>query len=132
MSNTGERDGDEVVQLYVRDPVASVTRPVLELKGFARVSVPAGESRSVRFEVPIGQIGFYDRGLRYVVEPGDIQLFVGTSSESLIDAGTVSYHLRACRADEGVRRLGDDRGLTSADGARLTHRVPATAESTQF
>ena len=94
LSNIGERDGDEVVQLYMRDPVASVTRPVLELKGFARVRVPAGESRSIGFEVPIGQIGFYDRGLRYVVEPGDIQLFIGNSSESLIDAGTVSITSR--------------------------------------
>ncbi len=104
LSNIGRHDGDEVVQLYVRDPVASVTRPVLELKGFARVSVPVGESRTVRFQVPIAQVGFYDRELRYVVEPGDIQVFIGTSSESLIDAGTITVpdgHVGLAKAFDG-------------------------------
>ena len=90
VTNTGERDGDEVVQLYVRDPRASVTRPVLELKGFVRVSVPAGESRAVTFTTPVGQLGFYDRELAYVVEPGEIDVFVGTSSTELVAAGTVT------------------------------------------
>ncbi|HEU5111892.1 MAG TPA: glycoside hydrolase family 3 N-terminal domain-containing protein, partial [Acidimicrobiia bacterium] len=61
VTNTGDMDGDEVVQLYVRDPVASVTRPVLELKGFARVGLPARGSARVSFEVPVGQLGFYNR-----------------------------------------------------------------------
>jgi beta-glucosidase len=88
VTNTGERDGDEVVQLYIRDPVASVTRPVLELKAFARVEVPAGVSRQITFRLPVGQLGFYDRDLRYVVEPGEIEVMVGTSSQDLIQAGT--------------------------------------------
>ena len=77
-----------MVQLYIRDPVASVTRPVLELKAFARVEVPAGVSRRITFRLPVGQLGFYDRDLRYVVEPGEIEVMVGTSSQDLIRAGS--------------------------------------------
>jgi beta-glucosidase len=88
VANTGERDGDEVVQLYVRDPQASVTRPVLELKGFVRVEVRAGASKRITFRLPVGQLGFYDRQLRYVVEPGEIEVMVGTSSQELVHAGT--------------------------------------------
>ena len=90
VTNTGNRAGDEVVQLYVRDPWASVTRPVLELKGFVRVALAAREARSVTFTTPIGLLGFHDRNLDYVVEPGEIDVFVGTSSVELIDAGTVT------------------------------------------
>jgi beta-glucosidase len=89
LTNTGGMEGDEVVQLYVRDPVASVTRPVLELKAFARVTVAPGESRTVRFQVPVAQLGFYDRDLDHVIEPGSVQLFVGTSSQSLVPAGEI-------------------------------------------
>ena len=88
VSNTGKMEGDEVVQLYVRDPVATVTRPVLELKGFARVGLPAGGSRQVTFHLPVGQLGFYDRELKYVVEPGLIEVLVGTSSADLQVAGS--------------------------------------------
>jgi beta-glucosidase len=89
MTNTGDREGDEVLQLYVRDPRASVTRPVLELKGFVRVPLPAGETRTVTFTTPVGQLGFYDKDLAYVVEPGELEVFVGTSSTNLTAAGTV-------------------------------------------
>ncbi|MDF2733318.1 MAG: beta-glucosidase, partial [Desertimonas sp.] len=90
VTNTGDRDGDEVVQLYVRDPAASVTRPVLELKGFVRVGLAAGDSRRVTFGTPVGQLGFHDRDLAYVVEPGTIDVFVGTSCVDLVEAGTVT------------------------------------------
>ena len=90
VTNEGSRPGAEVVQLYVRDPTASVTRPVLELKGFARVSLAVGESRTVTFETPVAQLGFYDRDLAYVVEPGVIDVFVGTSSADLIAVGAVT------------------------------------------
>ena len=89
-ANTGGRPGDEVVQLYVRDPRATVTRPVRELKSFVRVELAPGESRTVTFRVPVAQLGFYDRGLSYVVEPGAIQVFVGRSSDDLIEAGKVT------------------------------------------
>jgi len=90
VTNTGGRGGDEVVQLYVRDPVASVTRPVLELKSFVRVRLSPGESRTVTFETPIGQLGFCDRELDHIVEPGRFDLFVGTSSVDLVDVGSVT------------------------------------------
>jgi beta-glucosidase len=90
ITNTGRREGDEVVQLYVRDPSASVTRPVLELKGFVRVSLGTDESRRVTFSTPVGQLGFHDRELAYVVEPGHIDLFLGTSSVDLLEAGSVT------------------------------------------
>jgi beta-glucosidase len=90
ITNTGHREGDEVVQLYVRDPSASVTRPVLELKGFVRVRLGAGESRRVTFTTPVGQLGFHDRDLAYVVEPGELDIFVGTSSVDLVAVGTIS------------------------------------------
>jgi beta-glucosidase len=89
LANIGETVGDEVVQVYLRDPEASVTRPVLELKSFARVEVPAGGSKSITFELPIGQLGFYDRSSVYVVEEGEIEILVGTSSADLILAGEV-------------------------------------------
>jgi beta-glucosidase len=90
VTNTGGRAGDEVVQLYVRDPAATVTRPVLELASFVRVPLAPGESRAVTFETPVGQLGFYDRGLAYTVEPGRIDVFVGTSSTDLVEAGSVT------------------------------------------
>jgi len=89
VANTGERRGDEVVQVYVRDREASLTRPVLELKSFARVPLEPGESRRLTFEIPVGQLGFHDRSLAYTVEPGVFEFFVGTSSDSVVDAGSV-------------------------------------------
>lgn len=88
LSNEGGREGDEVVQVYVRDPMASVTRPVLELKSFARVELPAGGSTQITFRLPAAQLGFHDRDIRYVVEPGQIEVLVGTSSRDLVEAGT--------------------------------------------
>jgi beta-glucosidase len=92
VTNTGERPGDEVVQLYVRDPAASVTRPVLELKSFVRVQLAPGESRTVTFATPAAQLGFHGRDLAYVVEPGRIDVLVGRSSAAadLVDAGHVT------------------------------------------
>jgi beta-glucosidase len=89
-ANTGDRAGDEIVQLYVRDPRASVTRPVLELKSFARVELEPGESKTVTFRVPVAQLGFYDQELSYVVEPGVIEVFVGRSSDEVVEAGRVT------------------------------------------
>jgi beta-glucosidase len=92
VDNTGRREGDEVVQLYTRDPRASLTRPVLELKAFARVSVPAQGRRTVTFTLRPGQLGFYDRQLRYVVEPGEIEVHVGSSVDDLRLAGTFTIN----------------------------------------
>jgi beta-glucosidase len=90
VTNTGRHAGDEVVQLYVRDPAASVTRPVLELTSFVRVELAAGETRTVAFETPVGQLGFYDGQLAYVVEPGQLDVFVGTSSADLVEVGSAT------------------------------------------
>jgi beta-glucosidase len=90
VSNASNRPGDEVVQLYVRDPVASVTRPVRQLVAFARVELAPGESRTVTFETPVGQLGFPGRDLAYVVEPGRLDVLVGTSSAQLVEVGSVT------------------------------------------
>jgi len=105
VANTGDRNGDEVVQLYIRDPEASVTRPVLELKGFARVELEPGESKQVTFELPVAQIGFYDRDLCYVVEPGVVEVFVGTSARDLLEAG--SFTVVADSSDGPVTKAFD-------------------------
>jgi beta-glucosidase len=86
VENVGSHAGDEVVQLYVRDVVASLTRPVQELKGFQRVTLGPGEKRTVQFALASEHLGFFDREMRWVVEPGLFKLRVGTSSESGLEA----------------------------------------------
>ncbi len=83
VTNTGERSGDEVAQLYVHDRVASVTRPVRQLVGFERVTLAPGETRTVRFHLAADALAFYDRGKRRVVEPGLFDVMVGGSSDAL-------------------------------------------------
>lgn len=80
VENTGRRAGDEVVQLYIQDIVASVTRPVRELKGFERVTLRPGEKRRVSFTLTPKHLGFYNREMRFVVEPGDFKVWASTSS----------------------------------------------------
>jgi beta-glucosidase len=80
VTNTGKRTGDEVVQLYIRDVAASVTRPVRELKGFQRVTLRPGEKRMVEFTLTPALLGFYNREMRFVVEPGEFKVMVGRSS----------------------------------------------------
>lgn len=84
--NTGDRAGHEVVQLYVRDEVASMTRPVKQLRGFRRVALRPGESQTVRLELPVGGLGFYDREMKYVVEPGVFRVWVGPNSAEGLSA----------------------------------------------
>jgi beta-glucosidase len=80
VQNRGQRTGDEVVQLYIRDVAASVTRPVKELKGFQRITLRAGETRRIEFTLTPELLGFYNREMQFVVEPGEFQVMVGTSS----------------------------------------------------
>jgi beta-xylosidase len=80
VTNTGSRRGDEVVQVYVRDCVASVTRPVKELKAFRRVSLDPGETRAVSLDLGPDALAFYDIDMKYRVEPGEFRILVGTSS----------------------------------------------------
>jgi beta-glucosidase len=83
VANTGDRDGEEVVQLYLRDEFASSSRPVKQLAGFARLALRAGESRRVNFHLDLSQLGFYDPQMRFVVEPGGVEVQVGASSEDI-------------------------------------------------
>ena len=83
VTNTGEVQGDEVVQLYVCDEFATVPRPVKELKAYVRISLGPGESREVIFHLPVDQLAFYDRDLNLVLEPGRIMLMIGSSSEDI-------------------------------------------------
>jgi beta-glucosidase len=81
VTNTGKRAGAEVVQLYIRDLVSSVTRPVKELKGFKKVFLKPGESATVTLDITPASLSFYDINMKYVVEPGDFEIMVGTSSQ---------------------------------------------------
>ena len=83
VTNTGERHGDEVVQLYVRDKVSSVTRPVKELKGFERVSLAPGESREVGFTLGPEALRIWNDGMQRVVEPGEFEIMTGPNSVDL-------------------------------------------------
>ena len=87
LQNTGPRCGTEVAQLYVRDLVGSVTRPVRELKAFERVTLDPGEARTLRFEVPLAQLGFIGRDMRYQVEPGDFKLWIGPDATRGLEGG---------------------------------------------
>ncbi len=84
ITNTGQRTGDEIVQLYVRDLVGEVTRPVKELKGFQKITLKPGESQRVRFEIPAQRLGFHGLDMRYKTEPGAFKVWVGpNASEGL-------------------------------------------------
>ncbi|WP_010135131.1 beta-glucosidase BglX [Ochrovirga pacifica] len=85
LKNIGDRAGKEVVQLYIRDVVASVTRPVKELKGFKLVSLSKNEEKSIRFVLTNKELGFYNNQGEFVVEPGEFSVFVGGSSKTVIE-----------------------------------------------
>ncbi|WP_345751138.1 beta-xylosidase/alpha-l-arabinosidase [Microbacterium rhizophilus] len=89
VTNTGERDGVDVVQLYGHDVAASVTRPVAQLLAYARVELAAGQSRRVTFDVPTQRVSFTDRRLVRVVEPGAIEVWVGSHAEAAAPAASV-------------------------------------------
>jgi beta-glucosidase len=84
VSNTGPRKGDEVVQLYLHDPVASISQPVRRLRGFERLTLDPGTSRTVTFTLDKSDFGFYDNRGKFVVEPGRIDLYAGNSSSATL------------------------------------------------
>ena len=92
VENAGRRAGDEVVQLYIRDPVATMSRPVKELKGFQRVTLQPGEKRRVEFLLDREHLGFWNREMRYVVEPGEFRVMVGANSVDVLEA---KFHVDA-------------------------------------
>ena len=83
VTNTGKHDGAEVVQLYIRDLVGSITRPVRELKGFNKIFLRAGESKTVSFTITRDLLRFYDYDLNYVAEPGDFDIMIGGNSQAV-------------------------------------------------
>ncbi len=89
VTNTGQRTGDEVAQLYVRDLVGSVTRPIKELKAFEKFALEPGERKTIRFEVPVQRLGFHGLDLKYTVEPGDFKIWVGPNAADGLE-GTFS------------------------------------------
>lgn len=83
ITNTGSVAGEEVVQLYIRDEVASLTRPVKELKGFKRIALKPKQSRWLEFTLPVAATGFYNEAMQYQIEPGTLQLMFGSSSADI-------------------------------------------------
>lgn len=80
VTNTGKLDGEEVAQLYIQDKIASVVRPIKELKGFSKFSLKAGEARQVSFTLTRAELGFYNNEGRFIIEPGDFEVMVGGNS----------------------------------------------------
>lgn len=91
VTNTGAQDGEEIVQLYLRDIVRSITPPVQELKGFKRVALKAGESKKVTFDIDVDMLKFYDSTLDYVAEQGEFQVMIGGNSK---EVKTASFTLK--------------------------------------
>nr|WP_199157754.1 beta-glucosidase BglX [Pedobacter sp. ASV2] len=87
LTNNGSVEGKEVVQLYTRDLVGSSTRPVKELKGFKKISLKPGESKEVSFNISENDLKFYNSDLKYVAEPGDFKLFIGSNSHDVKEIG---------------------------------------------
>lgn len=86
VTNTGAQSGKETVQLYIRDMVGSITRPVKELKGFQKIELAPGESKKVEFTISVDDLKFYNSNLQYIAEPGDFKVFIGTNSRDVKEA----------------------------------------------
>ncbi|MGB4775365.1 MAG: beta-glucosidase BglX [Daejeonella sp.] len=87
VSNTGKLDGEEIVQLYIRDMTGSITRPVKELKNFQKVFLKVGESKNVVFTITNDDLKFYNNDLKYASEPGDFKVYIGSNSRDVKEAG---------------------------------------------
>ena len=98
VTNTGAVDGEDVAQLYIRDRVASITRPVKELKGFEKVSIAAGAHTDIEISLSAAELGFYDGDGQFVLEPGEFDIFVGGSSDTAL-------HTRITISPEQQRNL---------------------------
>ena len=85
VKNAGEYKGEEVVQLYTRDLVGSVTRPVKELKGFRKIRLEPGEEKTVKFTLSSDDLRFYTADMTYKAEPGKFKIFVGTNSSEVLE-----------------------------------------------
>ena len=83
VTNSGSREGKEVVQLYIRDIVGSITRPVKELKGFQKIDLKAGETKTVSFSITVNDLKFYNSEIKYDWEAGDFEIMIGTNSNDV-------------------------------------------------
>jgi len=110
IKNVGSRRGDEVAQIYIRDSVSSVVRPVMQLVGFSRLTLEIGEEKKVTCEVDMRQLAFHDLNMDQVVEPGVIELFVGASSQDI--------RLRGCFEIVGERRVVERKAFSSKVSVR--------------
>ena len=89
VTNSGNREGTETVQLYLRDLVGSMARPVKELKGFQQITLKPGETKKVGFTIAENMLRFYNEQLQYISEPGDFKVMIGGSSNAVKEAGFV-------------------------------------------
>jgi beta-glucosidase len=90
--NTSKRAGDEVVQLYIRDLLASVARPVIQLEGFQRVRLAPGEEREMSFTIGPNQLRMLDKEMHWIVEPGTFRVLIGASSKDIRLRGDLDVH----------------------------------------
>jgi len=86
VQNTGNFDGQEVVQLYIQDVYGSITRPVKELKGFQKVFLKKGETKNITFTIDQEMLKFYNADLKFAAEPGDFKVFIGSNSRDVTEA----------------------------------------------
>jgi beta-glucosidase len=87
--NTGSRKGAEVVQLYINDVIASTSRPIKELKGYEKVSLEPGETKTVKLKLLPEDLSLYDRNMNFVVEPGTFKIMIGSSSQNIKLTGSL-------------------------------------------
>jgi len=87
VTNKGNYDGEETIQLYIQDVVGSVVRPVKELKGFQKIFLKKEESKQVSFTINTDMLRFYNDELKYIYEPGDFKIYIGTNSQDVKEAG---------------------------------------------
>jgi beta-glucosidase len=102
LKNIGERRGDEIVQLYLKDSVASVVRPDKELKGFKRITLEPGEEKLITFKLPLSLLALYDRDLKLVLEPGIFRVMIGSSSEDIRLKGEFKIYGKKVRISSSI------------------------------
>ena len=122
ITNTGEREGTEIVQLYLNDPVASVVRPMKRLISYARVELQPGETRDVTFTVPADLAAFTGRDGQRIVEPGELNLMLGSSSTAIHSTSSVWL--------EGAVRVVDHTRQLHCEVAIAEHPLVASALAT--
>ena len=127
VTNTGQREGEEVVQMYVHQRVASVTRPVLELRGFSRITLKPGEQRTIDLPLTGDALSMLDVDMKRVVEPGIFEIILGTDSKRTTEA---LLQVEAASSPQGIVRGHDEGFVTYAEfpsghTAELRRRISA-------